>query len=134
MEDAERHLEGGVAEVVVERLELIRCAERLVDHGAERERGDVEVIAPFQALARAEGGLLAAVVRCCGRLEQRLQDRRRRGAGGGAERLGTNRHFAPAADRDSFRAARRLDRAPSGRPAEEHHRDPSPLFRQEGGR
>src|SRR5205823_12185484 len=58
VEDAEGDLERGIAEISVERGELVGRAQRLVDDGAERERGDVRLDPALRPLARAEGALL----------------------------------------------------------------------------
>ena len=77
MEDAEPNLDGRVAQVGVERSELVGRAQRLVDDRAKRERGDVEIVAAVEALAGAEGSRLDRLVVARGRLEQRLLDCRR---------------------------------------------------------
>ena len=74
VEDAEPNLDGRVAQVGVERSELIGRAKRLVDDRAKRERCDVEIVAAVEALAGAEGSRLDRVVVARGRLEQRLLD------------------------------------------------------------
>ena len=74
VEDAEPNLDGRVAQVGIERSELIGRAQRLVDDRAKRERRDVEVVSAVEALAGAEGSRLDRLVVPRGRLEQRLLD------------------------------------------------------------
>jgi hypothetical protein len=74
VEDAEPNLEGRVAQVGIERSELIGRAQRLVDDRAKRERRDVEVVSAVEALAGAEGSRLDRLVVPRGRLEQCLVD------------------------------------------------------------
>jgi len=134
VEDPERHREAGFAEVRVERRELRRGAERLVDHGAERERGDVRA----DGLLGPSAGAVRAILRfdqagAVGTKEDELLDARRGRLGACSERVRLHRHRPPAAGVDSLGAARLLDRRASRFVAEEDHREPAPRPGDERG-
>ena len=61
MEDPERDGEAWIAKIVVEPVELVGGAERLVRHGAKREGGDVGTTGPLGAPASAMRAALGLV-------------------------------------------------------------------------
>ena len=113
--------------------ELVGRAKRLVDDRAKRKGCDVEVVTAVKPLAGVEGGGLDGLVVTRRRLEQRLLDCRCGSLGRRAERLGVDRHGAPAAHNDALGPAGFLDRAPTIRPAPEDHRDAESGLGQERG-
>ncbi len=123
MEDAEGNLEGRIPQVGVERSELVGGAQSLVDDGAKRERGDVEVSAAVEPLAGAECSSLDDVGIAQWRFEERLLDGRCRGPSRRAQRIEIDRNRPPGADSDPLCKASLLDCAPSIRATEEDHRD-----------
>ncbi len=128
MEDAEGDSQRGLDEVRIEGGELVRGAERLVGHGAERERGDVRPGGePFGASPCTVGAGLGFVERRAERLQQdELLDARHARSGLRAERVRYDRDRAPPAQSDPLRGAGLLDRVAGGLLAQEDHRQPAP--------
>src|SRR4029450_6694973 len=81
VEDPERDLELPVAQGGGEGVELVGGAERLVDDRPERERRDVQVVAPVECLAREEGSTLLLGLVAPRRVQEGPPRARRRGGG-----------------------------------------------------
>ena len=121
VEDRERDLERRILEVGIEVRELPRSAQRLVGHGAERERDDVDA---GDALRSATGAIGAPLgVRVLGWSEHELFDARERGERGHADRLVARGYRPPAGGLEALRAAGILDRRSQPALAEEAHRE-----------
>ena len=128
MEDAERSLELGIAQIGIEGRELIGRAECLVRDGAERERDDVGARGRrLDALARPIGAGLRFVKARAERLqENELLDRRHRRPPLLSKRVGDDRNLTPAPHAQSFLSARLLDRRARVLVPEEDHPEPAP--------
>ena len=122
---AERDRELRVLEVEVEAPELVGGAERLVRHGAERERGDVDAGDALGPPAGAVGAPLG--VRLGGRSEQSCSIRGMASAvGRGGGSTGTSRQ--PSGSSPSVRQA--SSTPPRSHVAEEAHREPGAARRR----
>jgi hypothetical protein len=127
VEDREGDLQRLVAQVGVERVELVRRAQRLVGDSAKRERRDVratDALCPTTGAIRARLGFVRAEPE--GANQDELLDPRLRGERGLAERVSVDRNLPPAREPDPLGLTRRLDACARGVVSQEDHREPAP--------
>ena len=134
MEDRERNLERRVAQIRVERIQLIGRAERLVGDGAKRERRDVRAAHALGPSPGAIGARLGLVrTEAEGSDEHELLDPWHRRHRRVAERVAVDGHLPPTGEPDSLGLARCFDPDASCIVPKEDHREPAPWPRHERG-
>ncbi len=134
VEDAERHRDRRVAQVAVERRQLIGGAESLVRDRSEGERGDVGSDGALRTLAGTEGPALRLGRFEPGRGEQELLDPRQARLSLGAEGVRIDRHLTPPEHLQALLPARGFERLAVGVVPEEDHAEPAARGREQCGR